>query len=426
MLIEFTTKNFLSIREEATLSLSKAKGDEMADTNTFEPAALGQLELLRSAAIYGANAAGKSNLIKALQTMRNIVVSSAGKSQVGEKLPVTPFLLDEACSKAPSEFEITFISEGVRYQYGFAATEEKITEEWLLAYPKGRPQRWIERLFDQEKQSYVWGSMDKLSGSKQTWQDATRANSLFLSTAIQLNNQQLNPVYKWFAKTLHVAGLGGWHENFTIKLCEKEKTRNKVVDFLKTADVGIDDIALETEQFDASSLPEGLSDTAKQLLEEHYKDKPLTRVKTAHSVTGGNKVLLDMDNESDGTKKLFALAGPWLDALENGCVLVIDEMHDNLHPLIVQFLVKLFHNNETNPKNAQLIFSTHDTSILSQDIFRRDQVWFCEKDSGQNTRLYPLTDFSPRKGVENLERGYLLGRYGALPYVKTIRSAMGC
>ena len=127
----------------------------------------------------------------------------------------------------------------------------------------------------------------------------------------------------------------------------------------------------------------------------------------------------DFEDESDGTQKLFSLAGPWIDSLDNGYVLFIDELHDNLHPLLVQFLVKLFHNTETNPNNAQLVFTTHETSILNQKVFRRDQIWFCEKDEDHATRLYPLTDFSPRKGRENLELAYLSGRYGALPYVRS-------
>ncbi len=426
MLIEFTSRNFLSIREEVTLSLVKAKGDELADSNSFHSDDLGQADLLRSAAIYGANAAGKSNLIKALKMMRSIVLNSAGKSQAGEKLPVTPFLFDEISALAPCEFEVTFISGGVRYQYGFAATEERVTEEWLLAYPKGLPQRWIERAFDQKTQRYTWGGMGKLTGAKQTWQDATRENALFLSTAIQLNNQQLVPVFNWFSKMLHIAKLGGWPNGFTIELCENEQGRQDVIDFLKAADVDIEDIALEKHQFDPSSLPENMLDAFKQQIEEQYKDKLIVNVKTAHAIAGGRKVLLDMDTESDGTQKLFSLAGPWLDTLEHGYVMVIDELHDNLHPLMVQFLVKLFNNSETNPKNAQLIFTTHDTSILNQEVFRRDQVWFCEKDKEQNTSLYPLTDFSPRKGVENLERSYLSGRYGALPYIRSIKAAKGC
>lgn len=426
MLIEFTVHNFLSIREPATLSLVKGSGDELQDTNVMVPDAPGTPPLVRSAAIYGPNAAGKSNLIKALKVMEKMVRESARESQAGEPLPVTPFLLDEGSAVKPCEFEVHFISEGVRYQYGFAATRERVTEEWLLAYPKARPQRWIDRRYDEDRQTYVWGSMDKLTGKKQLWQEATRPNALFLSTAIQLNNQQLQPVFKWFSDTLHVAGFGRWHPGFSIELCEDEGARKEVVSFLRAADIDIDDVELEKEKFDIKALPNDMPDSVKDELARKLKDKSIVSVKTVHILDSGRKVLFDLEDESDGTQKIFALAGPWLDTLEHGYVLIIDELHDNLHPLIVRFLVKLFHDPETNPRNAQLIFTTHDTSILNQEVFRRDQIWFCEKDESRSTSLIPLTDFRPRKKVENLERGYLSGRYGALPYVRGIKTAMGC
>ncbi len=425
MLIEFTVRNFLSIREPATLSLVKGSGDELQETNVMVPDAPRMLPLVRSAAIYGPNAAGKSNLIKALTVMQKMVQESARESQAGEPLPVTSFLLDESSAAKPCEFEVHFISERVRYQYGFAATRERVTEEWLLAYPKARPQRWIDRRYDEERQAYVWGSMDKLTGKKRLWQEATRPNALFLSTAIQLNNQQLQPVFKWFADILHVAGFGRWSPGFTVRLCEQDEARKEVVAFLRAAGIDIDDVELEKEEFDINALPDDMPDSVKDELARQLKDKSIVRVKTIHVLDSGRKVRFDLDDESDGTQKIFALAGPWLDTLEHGYVLVIDELHDNLHPLIVRFLVKLFHDPETNPRNAQLIFTTHDTSILDQEVFRRDQIWFCEKDESRSTLLVPLTDFRPRKKVENLERGYLSGRYGALPYVRRIKTAMG-
>lgn len=424
MLIEFAVGNFLSIREKTSLSLVAAKGAELADSNTFSTVAPAAPDLLRSAAIYGANAAGKSNLIKALSVMRRLVLQSSTEIQFGEKLPVTSFLLDEESSLMPSEFEVTFISQGVRYQYGFSATADQIIEEWLIAYPFGKAQRWIERIYDKQTQSYHWGSMGKLSGKKLLWQETTRSNALFLSTAVQLNSQQLKPVFEWFANTLHVARFGRWHPGFSIKICEKENTKQKVINFLKAADVDIDDIEMEKEKFDPQNLPDDFPDEIKRHLEAKLKDESMVRIRTVHELESGRKILFDLDDESDGTQKIFALAGPWLDTLENGHILIIDELHDNLHPLMVKFLVSLFHNNATNPKNAQLIFTTHDTSILNQEVFRRDQIWFCEKDDRQTTTVYPLTDFSPRKNVENLERGYLSGRYGALPYLKSVETAM--
>lgn len=426
MLIEFNVSNFLSFRESATFSFVKGKGDELMERNSFEPKSPATPSLLRTAVIYGANAAGKSNLIKAIKLMQRLVLNSARESQAGEPLSVTPFLLDEMSGSKPSEFEAVFVSNNVRYQYGFSATSERIIEEWLYAYPEGRPQRWIERAYDEEREAYQWGAMGKLTGQKQVWQEATRSNSLFLSTATQLNNQQLKPVFEWFSKFLHVAGIGLWHPGFSTELCEEEDTKSKVLDFLKAADVDIDGIELEQEKFNPDDLPSSLSEAVKKEIESSFKDKQLINVKTLHTLKSGKKVLFDLDKESDGTQKIFALSGPWLDTLENGFTLVIDELHDNLHPLMVKFLVELFHNKETNPKNAQLIFTTHDTSILNQEVFRRDQIWFCEKNEEQSSTLYPLTDFSPRKGVDNLEKSYLSGRYGALPYLRNIKKVMGC
>ena len=161
----------------------------------------------------------------------------------------------------------------------------------------------------------------------------------------------------------------------------------------------------------------------RKIIADDFKDKQIVNIQTVHQGSDGKQVLFDLDDESDGTRKLFAFAGPWIDALANGLVLFIDELHDNLHPRLVQFLVQLFHDEKTNPHNAQLIFTTHETSILNQEVFRRDQVWFCEKAADQATKLYPLTDFSPRKGRENLELAYLSGRYGALPYIRPLRKS---
>ena len=310
MLIEFTVQNFLSFREPAHLSLVKGSGSELQDTNVIWHDAPGTPSVLRSAAIYGPNAAGKSNLIKAMQVMKQMVLKSASETQAGEPLSVTPFLLDEGTATQPCEFEVHFISEGVRYQYGFAATQEHITAEWLLAYPKGRPQRWIDRRYDGKNQTYVWGTLDKLVGKKQLWQEATRPNALFLSTAIQLNNQQLQPVFKWFSKIFRVIGFGRWHPGFSVELCEQEEARKEVISFLRAADIDIDDVELAKEKFDICTLPDGFPDSVKDHFAKELKDESIVEVKTVHILDSGKKVFFDLDDESDGTQKIFALSGP--------------------------------------------------------------------------------------------------------------------
>ncbi|MDP2227733.1 MAG: ATP-binding protein [Moraxellaceae bacterium] len=421
MLIQFTAKNYRSNKDEQALSLVKGKGDELAATNCFSPDAPATVSLLRAAAIYGPNAAGKSNLMKALLAMKTLVMTSASRIQPGESLDVTPFLLDEQASAEASEFEATFVAEGVRYQYGFSALSERVTEEWLLAFPNGRPQRWFGRAWNMETQAYEWEMGSSLSGQKQLWQESTRANALFLSTAVQLNSQQLRPVYNWFSSTLKMTNVAGWQPGFTASLCQNAGSRDRVLDFLRAADLDIQDIRVEAEKISVKHLPDDMPDALKAKILEDMKDNDVYDVKTVHVTKSGYRVEFELDEESDGTRKIFAFAGPWIDVLKNGHVMFIDELHDNLHPKIVQFLVQLFHSTETNPKNAQLIFTTHDTSVLNQEVFRRDQIWFCEKDEAQATTLYPLTDFSPRKGRENLEAAYLAGRYGALPYLRALR-----
>lgn len=422
MLIEMSVANFRSLHGAQTFSLVKGKGDELAVSNSFKVASVNELELLRSAAIYGPNASGKSNFLRALQTMKRVVLESATNQQRGDRLPVTPFRLSPETRQAPSEFEVTFVVEGVRYQYGFSATPEQIHEEWLLAYPKGRAQRWFTRVWMAEQNRFEWELGSNLAGEKQLWQKSTRDNALFLSTAVQLNSEQLQPVFDWFKSKLRMTNVGGWGPSFSASLCENDK-KSKVMDFLNAADIHIDDILVETKSFDPSDLPVDMPDALRGAILGEMKDRKILEIKTIHKGSDGEPVTFDFSDESDGTQKLFSFAGPWIDALENGYVLFIDELHDNLHPRLVRFLVQLFHNPKINSKNAQLVFTTHETSILNQEVFRRDQVWFCEKDAAQATKLYPLTDFSPRKGRENLELAYLSGRYGALPFVKNIRSA---
>ncbi|MYJ51656.1 MAG: ATP-binding protein [Gammaproteobacteria bacterium] len=417
MLIEFNVTNFRSLRDRQTFSLAKAKGGELSESNTFQVDAVTPFNLLRSAVIYGANAGGKSNLLFALSSMKGVVTESAKNLQRGDKLPVTPFRLSGMTRNAPSEFEVAFIVDKTRYQYGFSTTQERIHDEWLFAYPKGRPQRWFERIWNEELENYNWSFGSSFTGEKHLWQKSTRDNALFLSTAVQLNCEQLQPIFDWFSESLRIASTSIWSPGFSASLCREGK-KQEILEFLRAADLGIEDIVIDKKLVDSSMLPDDMPES----VVEELTGKEIFDIKTMHKDAEGRDEFFEYDDESDGTQKMFALAGPWVEVLENGCVLFVDELHDNLHLCLVQFLVQLFHSAETNPKNAQLVFTTHETSILTQEIFRRDQVWFCERDKNHATTVYPLTDFSPRKGRENLELAYLSGRYGALPYVRPLRA----
>lgn len=419
MIVEFVVANYRSIKERQTFSLAKSNNTEMVN-NSFQSAAKGVPDLLHSAVIYGANSAGKSNFILALDAMARIVIDSARESKRGERLPVIPFKLSQATKNEPTEFEVVFVAAGVKYQYGLVVNAGQVLEEWLFAFPNGRSQRWFIRVFDKQNDSYAWDFGTFLSGKKQLWKESTRDNSLFLSTAVMLNSAQLQPVNDWFSETLRVSDVNGWGHGFTTELCLEESNRKEVLKFLKAADLDIDDIKVETKNFDASYMPDEIPDALKEKMLTEFENDQFHEVKTVHYDDLGNRVHFNIEDESDGTRKLFAFAGPWIDSLNHGHVLFIDELHDSLHPAMVKFLVELFHDKRTNPNNAQLIFTTHETSILDQQVFSRDQVWFCEKDKGQATTLFGLTDFSPRKGAENLEKAYLSGRYGALPLINKL------
>ncbi|WP_027696704.1 AAA family ATPase [Vibrio litoralis] len=422
MLIQFSVKNFRSIKDEITLQLIKGSGNELSKTNTFDVDAKGaaNMGLVRSAVIYGANAAGKSNIIKALAEMKWLVSSSASKLQSEDTLDVEPFMFASDSISQPTEFDIDFIIDGTRYQYGFSATKQRIIEEWLFAYPNGRAQTWFNREYNEESHAYIWSKDSYLTGTKSVWKEATRDNALFLSTAIQLNSKQLEPIYTWFTQKLNAVGFDGIDPTYTAKKIHENKDIKDVLDFLKAGDLGIDDIQVEAKEFNLSELPDGLPTELKKAVAEKLKDTKTLTVKTGHKSLNGGIHYLDLNDESDGTQRIFSLAAPLVESLEEGLVVFIDELHNSLHPSMVKFLVSLFNDPIKNKNNAQLIFTTHETSILSQEVFRRDQIWFCEKNKEQSTSIYSLSDFHVRKGIENIERNYLSGKYGALPFIKKI------
>ena len=412
VLLDFAVENYRSIKDEVVLSLMADKGNEHRSTNVVVSESIEgrkPIDAVRSAVIYGANGAGKTNILRALDVMRSMVLQSARGL---DKLPVESFHFDQSSRDSPTTLEATIIgADGVRYRFGFRATQTTIVEEWLYAWPRGRLQTWYERQGD----AFDFGQ--KLQGDREIWRRATRSDALFLSTAVGLNSEQLTPVHDWFKCRLRISMSGMWSRSFTLDCCEDAR-KDSIVRFLRAADIEISDLKVRREEPDESSFSHTFSDMVNRKFGEMRVDG-LATVTLTHETDDGTKGDRDIEEESDGTQKLFALAGPWLDSLNNGSVLVIDELHDNLHPNLVRFLIDCFHNPQLNQKRAQLVFSTHGTSILSQNMLRRDQIWFCERDKTLATSLYALNEFRVRANVVNLERAYLNGRYGALPFLNS-------
>ncbi|PTQ87175.1 AAA family ATPase [Agitococcus lubricus] len=414
MLIEFRVKNFRSLRDEQVLSLVASTDTTQQETHTFATGLKAAPQILKSAVVYGANASGKSNLIKALQFLRSLVIESATLQPHQTFEHLQTFKLNATSALEATEFELTFLFAGIRYQYAAALTPQRIIREQLLVYKAFKPQRWFERQFDaqQGKDIYEFGS--GLKGAKHVWEGATRANALFLSTAVQLNSEALRPIYDWFVHQLIIfnehSQLSPQH---SVQMLKQDKSRLAIRDFLRAADMSISDIEVISKQAMLHSIQFDLA-TGKR--EESIGEHTVEEVKF-HHVTEQGQATFDLVDESNGTRNLLFLAGPVLDILAKGLTLVIDELDTSLHTLLVQALVRLFHRPDINLHGAQLIFTTHDTSLLdAYGLFRRDQVWFMEKKPDQSSELYSLLDFSPRKN-EAIERGYLQGRYGALPFL---------
>jgi hypothetical protein len=316
MLIEFSVTNFLSFREKQTLSMVADSSKDLETTHTFQPTSNGKAKLprlLHAVGIYGANAAGKSNLLHAMKVMQKIVLSSAKESQVGERIKgIHPHALLE---DKPTEFEILFIVEGVRYQYGFAATRHLITEEWLFAFPTGRSQQWLSRVYEVDSKQYSWLiNTTQVKGKRELWKEATRDNALFLSTAAQLNSTQFRPLLEWFRQNLEVGTTDDISPLKTFELCEKTEGKLKVLNFLNTADMSVNDI---------------------ELIEQPPSER---LVIFSHQTAAGKSFQLPLPLESNGTRRLFENAGVWLEILDQGRVIGIDELESSLHPLITRFL----------------------------------------------------------------------------------------
>lgn len=417
MLVHFSVENYRSVKDVCELSMVASRYyKENEEENTFETGILDCPRLLKSVVIYGPNAAGKSTLIDAMKFLEGFVLNSAQKLQAGDNINVSPFKLSQKTRNEPSNFEIVFIEDGVRYEYGLCTTRDRVTEEWLIAYPKSVGQKWFHRIYDLETDSYAYKYSKFFEGGKLRggWQTQTRPNASYLSTAIQLNNTQLLPAYNWFLHRVATLRPDGLSPEFTAEECVDATFKNKVIDFINSADIPLTDIEIEARKYLDMQFPDNFPLSFKEEIAKSLKDKEYHEVSFIRTDDAGEPVRFKLTEESQGTQGLFNFAGPWIDVISNDLVLLVDELDSSLHPLIVHHLVDILHKSGCK---AQIIFTTHDTTILSQKILRRDQVWLLKKNKYNSSVLYPLSDYKIRDG-EAIEKGYLSGRYGAVPFIK--------
>lgn len=417
MLLRFQFSNFRSFRAEQEFSMIADSLSDMPEI-VISPNAISE-QVLPVAAIFGANASGKTNVLKALYYMGGAVVLSHRTWEPDAPIQLQPFRLDSRTKSSPSEFVVDIIVDGVRYEYGFVATPKEFEKEWLNAYPSGRRQK----LFSRQSGKAMYFSR-KLQGENVRTEKITRPNSLFLSAAAQNNHPALTPIYRWFADTLDFV-TSSRNISETAQLLNDEHSNKVIPEFLRAADLGIigvqlkrgkkptDDPKLKRMADAMVSALEISGDEAEEFRKFMSSEHPEIEVIHSDKSTG---TAFSLANESDGTVAYLALLGPVVLALRNGGVVCIDELDSNLHPLLAREIVRVFQDPKLNPKRAQLIFNSHNLYLLSDRSLRRDQVWLTEKDRDGASHLYPLTQFKPRKD-ENLNNGYVQGRYGAIPFV---------
>lgn len=423
MLIQFTVKNFKTFKEKATLNLIASNYDKVRESENVFNSSKYNLRVLKSAVTYGANASGKSKFIEALMFMKSFVLSSSKESQKGDSIPVEPFRLSVETEDQPSEFEVVFSFEEVIYRYGFEVDRENVVSEWLYHKPKTKE---VE-LFYRDYQEFEPHARSFKKGTTLIKEDLIRDNALMISVAAQFNEDISVNVIDWFKSLKIISGLKEvGYQGFTMNKMKDDVQRCKILDLLKAADLGIQNIKLE--MIDLEKLPKDMSKELKDMILKKSKEDNtefFSDLITSHKKYDSNKnhvgdesFSLD-DDESFGTQKFFALTGPVLDSLENGYPLVVDELDSKLHPSLVCKIVSLFNSEEFNPNNAQLIFNTHNTNLLSSGLFRRDQVWFTDKNKYGEAKLYSLADFKSDKVRKNdpFEENYIRGKYGAVPFL---------
>ncbi|WP_013322870.1 AAA family ATPase [Gloeothece verrucosa] len=432
MLIEFSVGNYLSFKDTVTLSMVAsevaAKNEKLNENNVFKVD--DELSLLKSAAIYGANASGKSNLIKALKFMQNFVINSSRGTQITDPIDVEEFRLSTTTVGKPSFFQIVFYLEEKIYRYGFEVDKNQVISEWLFQTPKIAERKLFERKLNKFKVTKTFNEGEGLT-------EKTRKNALFLSVASQFNGKISNKILFWF-NNIHI--ISGLHSNRmyrkdAVEYFKDNEYQPHIIKLIKKLDLGINDIKLETIKTIEKDFPlwrELPDEENYSLLRRLLVANEADVFKTIHKIydENGNAVsraIFDMDkNESEGTQKIFAFAGIILDGLKKRKILFIDELDARLHPLMTREIITLFNSNETNFNNAQLIFITHDINLLSCKFFRKEQIWFTEKNKKEATDLYSLVEFNINDEAQNsLKSDYIKGRYGAIPFIGDLVQIIG-
>lgn len=417
MLIEFSVENFMSIKDKVTLSMLAGKDNENADNIFLED----KDRFLKSIAIYGANASGKSNIFKAM-TSAIMLIRKSSRRQINEKLlEIVPFKFNKDSKNKPTKFEFIFSTNGIRYVYGFSADINRIYDEYLYQYLSAKPSMIFERKNTNEY-NFTQAEEKELNAIK----DKNTDNKLLLSTATTWNYERTRDAYMWFASAIDTYNDYEALPNQVLEEFDNDEDgslKKFTINLLREAEININDYNIKTENMLQEDIAKIITDPILQsMLKDGNNINAVSRtIFAGHEIEDqegiSTEYFLNLQEESLGTQNIFFLSPILKETFEKGKTIVIDEIDKSLHPMLVKYIVELFHNPRVNINNAQLIFNTHDTNLLSLNIFRRDQIYFVEKDYLKGTTdLYSLDEFSVRK-QENIRKGYLQGRYGSIPFL---------
>ena len=448
MLLQFSVENFLSFREEVTLSMVPAKSRLMRD-HIIEDNRGKRASCLPIAAIYGPNASGKSNLVRAVKFAKELILS---ETRPDGETGVAPFRLDAETETAPSRFEFVFKHDGVLYSYGFVVGSDSVKEEWLFARYTSQESKVFERATREGKVVVEAGS--RLAPTKDQRQfirfiaQATRPNQLFLTEAGSRNVEPLKPVIDWFGDHLRIIPLQAQYLFLASRVRDDAEFTEFLSGFLSEADTGIGSVRTTVERFDPDKHLAGRSEQDRQgilnslqrgvevqllspqpdrqgtLVKSANQQAEYLRLKTTHRRNDGNTVDFDVSAESDGTRRLMHLAPALLDLKQHEQVYIVDELDRSLHSLLSRMFVKLFLECIQSQKlRGQFIFTTHDTHLLDRELLRRDEIWFLEKDKSGASHLTSLAEYKVSEGLR-YANGYLNGRFGAIPFLGDVHSLL--
>lgn len=421
MLLSLRIENFRSVKFPLLINFTTEKrlNEDDLPYNTFKQ---NGNEILKSIVLYGRNASGKSNIIMALKALSFLVEESdtfKHKEKIG---PYEPFLFDTKFKNEPVKFEVDFISieSKIRFKYKVTYNSSEITNESLYFYPEGVNAKLYERV----KQKVSYG--DYYKGTKKKIEDDLLPNQLFLSKSSTSKVKYLDEVYLYFSRYMYVSILHDTEYDETIirafseLILKDDKLKINLLELLKAADTNILDFSI-TENTRKIKFSKKFPDEARKEILERYKYEVLTSHSLFDNDNEIGKVSLELEAESLGTKKLFAIGSLILATLDDGGVIAIDELDKGFHPLLTKRIINLFNSKENNPRNAQLIFATHDSTLLDTEIFRRDQICFVDKDYQGGSTFYKLSDIKGIRKDIPIDKWYLSGRFKAIPVTTEVR-----